>query len=399
MAEDHIYSISELTQAIKLLLEESLPMLWIEGEVSNFKPHYSGHYYFTLKDDNAQISAVMWRSRAENVNFEIEDGMQVQAYGRIRVYEKYGRYQIDVQQLQKAGIGRLQAEFERLKQKLDREGLFESQHKQALPNHPQRIGIITSSTGAALRDILNVLKRRAPHVEVIVRSTQVQGTKAAEDIALAIDEFNQFGQVDLLIVGRGGGSLEDLWAFNEEVVARAIYHSKLPVVSAVGHEIDFTIADFVSDLRAPTPSAAAELITPDYREVAVMINTHYKRMKQLMENKMQIMRDKVVALQRSYGLRRPGDVLKQHAYQLDELTDKLKQRYRLIINTHRQYINQLDVRLKSLSPKSVLNRGYTLTYVDGKIMDTIKKAPDKGQLKTEFKDGALISDIKEKHHA
>ncbi len=399
MQEQTLYTVSDVTQAIKLLLEESLPTLWVEGEISNFKHHTSGHYYFTLKDENAQLSAVMWRSRTAKLDFEPDDGVLVQALGNIRLYERYGRYQLDVLTMQPGGVGRLQMEFERLKKELEAEGLFSAEHKQALPKFPGSIGLVTSETGAAIRDIWNVLKRRAPHVEVIIRPTQVQGKSAGEDIARAIEEFNRFQKVDLLIVGRGGGSLEDLWAFNEEIVARSIYNSKIPVISAVGHEIDFTISDFVADLRAPTPSAAAELAVPDFNEIKNDILRYFRRMHQLAMNRIATYRDQIAAFKRSYGLRRPEDILKQNAYQLDELSNKVKQTFRRSIEKEAEHVKQLHYRLQNLSPKNVLKRGYSISYSDEGVIDSVTKIQKGQNMKTEVSDGYILSNVKERRSA
>jgi len=261
--EEKIYTVSELTREIKQVLETGFPCLWVEGEISNFKRHSSGHLYFTLKDENSQIRCAMWRYRANDLIFRPEDGMKVLVQGNLQVYEPGGYYQIIVQQVQPAGVGELQLAFEQLKKKLYAEGLFDEAHKKPIPIFPERIGVITSPTGAAIRDIISVITRRFPIAQIILAPVRVQGPGAKEEIVQAIQDFNEFGEVDVLIVGRGGGSLEDLWAFNEEVVARAIFTSKIPIISAVGHEIDFSISDFVADRRAPTPSAAAEMAVPD----------------------------------------------------------------------------------------------------------------------------------------
>ncbi|MGD9899977.1 MAG: exodeoxyribonuclease VII large subunit [Calditrichaceae bacterium] len=393
MSESNIYSVGEITRTIKLLIEENLPTIWIEGEVSNFKPHYSGHYYFTLKDTAAQISAVMWSSRAGKINFDLEDGMLVQALGNVRLWEKSGRYQFDVLRIQPAGIGQLQMAFERLKQKLQAEGLFDPEHKKTLPPYPHKIGIVTSSTGAAIKDIINVLKRRAPHVEIVVRSAKVQGQGAAEDIAKAIREFNQFKNVDILIVGRGGGSLEDLWPFNEEVVARAIYASEIPVVSAVGHEIDFTIADFVSDLRAPTPSAAAELVVPDYHELRNKIIEYYRRLYSSMENRIDYNREKIIFLQKSYGMRRQEDLIRQYMYQIDDINVRINKGLKNLLLKKSEYLNQMSHRLNNLNPKKVLERGYSISYIDGEIIKNATQVTRGGELETQLFKGRLTSII------
>ncbi len=282
----NIFSVTDLTRKIKGTLEEGFSRIAVQGELSNFKHHSSGHLYFTLKDEHAQIQCVMWRSRVPALSVTPQDGMKMIARGNVTVYEVRGNYQLDVASLQLLGAGELQIAFERLKQKLAAEGLFDQDHKKPLPQFPQRIGIVTSPTGAAIQDIINIINRRFPSTELILCPVKVQGIGAAEEIASAIDDFNNFGAVDVILVGRGGGSLEDLWAFNEEIVARSIYHSSIPVVSAVGHEIDFTIADFVADLRAPTPSAAAELIVPDRREIIEIVRNFCYTSEQIVRTKL-----------------------------------------------------------------------------------------------------------------
>src|SRR6266704_1033820 len=262
-----VLTVSELTRSIRGILETKFGAVWVQGEVSNYKLHPSGHQYFTLKDARAQIACVVFRNTMAPLRQPLADGAQVQVYGQISVFEARGQYQLSVQILQPRGVGLLQAKFEALKRKLEAEGLFNPARKRALPKFPRRIGIVTSPTGAAIRDILNVLRRRAPWLQILINPVRVQGTGAAQEIAVAIRELarpnENFAPVDLIVVTRGGGSMEDLWEFNEEIVARTIADVTMPIVSAIGHEIDFTIADFVADLRAPTPSAAAELIVPD----------------------------------------------------------------------------------------------------------------------------------------
>src|SRR5437762_244004 len=266
-ASARVFTVSELTRSIRSALEAKFDAVWVQGEISNYKLHPSGHQYFTLKDQRAQIACVIWRDTMAPLRQPLADGAQVQVYGTVTVFEARGQYQLNVQILQPRGIGLLQAKFEALKRKLEAEGLFAPERKRPLPKFPRRIGIITSPTGAAIRDMLNVLRRRAPCLQILINPVRVQGTGAAQEIAVAIRELampsDYWQSLDLVVVTRGGGSIEDLWEFNEEIVARAIFHSAVPIVSAVGHEIDFTISDFVADLRAPTPSAAAELIVPD----------------------------------------------------------------------------------------------------------------------------------------
>src|SRR5213595_2612144 len=262
-----VFTVSELTRSIRGTLETKFGAVWVQGEISNYKLHPSGHQYFTLKDQRAQIACVIWRDTMLPPRQPLIDGAQVQAYGTVTVYETRGQYQLNVQILQPRGVGLLQAKFEALKRKLEAEGLFAPERKRPLPKFPRRIGIVTSPTGAAIRDMLNVLGRRAPWLQILISPVRVQGTGAAQEIAVAIRELatpnEAFAPVDLIVVTRGGGSMEDLWEFNEEIVARAMAGVTVPIITAIGHEIDFTIADFVADLRAPTPSAAAELIVPD----------------------------------------------------------------------------------------------------------------------------------------
>ena len=264
-------TVTELTKEIKKSLEEQFPPLWIQGEVSNFKKHSSGHLYFSLKDAESQISCIMWKNRNQNLLFQLQDGMKVIVFAHLSVYMQQGFYQLIVQRIRPAGIGELQIEYEKLKRRLAEEGLFDTKHKKTIPLFPETIGIVTSSTGAALQDIKSVAKRRFPAIRIILWPAKVQGPGAAEEIAEGINAFNQYSKVDLLIVGRGGGSIEDLWPFNEEIVARAVYDSRIPVISAIGHEIDFSITDLVADRRAPTPSVAAEIAIPDREELLTNI--------------------------------------------------------------------------------------------------------------------------------
>src|ERR1041384_4171807 len=298
--ERTILSVSELTRRIKGTLERGFTSVAVEGELSNFKHHSSGHFYFTIKDENAQIQGVMWRSRALTLAFTPQDGMKIIARGRVTVYEIRGVYQIDVADLRPLGTGELQLAFERLKQKLAALGYFETRRKKPIPRFPSRIGLVTSPTGAAIRDIVNIVSRRWPLSELILFPVSVQGAGAAAEIAGAVREFNSLKKVDVMIVGREGGSLEDLWAFNEEVVADAIFHSAIPVISAVGHEIDFTISDFVADLRAPTPSAAAELVVPNRAEMVEVVRNYCYTIQKYAIERLSSEREKITGIMRSY---------------------------------------------------------------------------------------------------
>jgi exodeoxyribonuclease VII large subunit len=385
----NIVTITELTRQIKQSLETSFPRVWVEGEISNFKHHTSGHLYFTLKDEGAQLSAVMWRSRVASLTFSPEDGMKVIARGSITVYPPRGNYQMDVEQIQPIGIGELQLAFESLKQKLAAEGLFDPAHKKPIPEFPERIGIITSETGAALQDIRSVLTRRHPSVEVILASVRVQGAGAAEEIAEAIGQMNRYGGIDVLIVGRGGGSLEDLWAFNEERVARAIYASKIPVVSAVGHEIDFSIADFAADLRAPTPSAAAELVVRDRTELLEDIGNLCYTMRGAIDTQMSSFRERMASLLTSYWFNRPRDLVREFSQRVDEIDRSLGVSFYHIARTAHQRYDSLRHQLQALNPHGVLKRGYSIVRKEGRIVSSARLLHRGNEAEIQFHDGTI----------
>jgi exodeoxyribonuclease VII large subunit len=387
--EKNVITITELTRQIKYSLESSFPRVWVEGEISNFKHHTSGHLYFTLKDEGAQLSAVMWRSRVSYLSFQPEDGMKVIARGSITVYPPRGNYQLDVEQIQPLGLGELQQAFERLKQKLDAEGLFDAEHKKPIPEFPERIGLVTSETGAALQDIRSVLSRRQPSVEVILAPVRVQGAGAAEEIADAIKDMNQFGDIDVLIVGRGGGSLEDLWAFNEEIVARAIYASKIPIISAVGHEIDFSIADFVADLRAPTPSAAAELVVRDRTELLEDIGNLCYTMRDALNNQLSGLRDRTVSLVRSYSFNRPKDLVREFSQRVDELERSLGISFAHVTRIAQQKYKSLRQQLQALNPAGVLKRGYAIVRREGRIVPRAALLDYGDDAEIQFHDGTV----------
>ncbi len=362
---NNVLSVTELTKSIKLLLEDNFPRLWVEGEISNYIQHTSGHKYFTLKDENAQIRCVMWKGMGRYLSFEPENGMKVKACGQVTVYEKSGQYQLVVSTMQPAGIGELEIAFQQLKMKLEKEGLFDEHHKKPIPQYPEKIGVITSPTGAAIRDIIDIIGRRAPWVEIVIRPTLVQGEGASADIVEAINEFNSFKEVDLLIVGRGGGSIEDLWPFNEESTARAIFSSELPVISAVGHQVDFTIADFVADLRAPTPSAAAEMAVPDGSELKGHFVERYRRLCQIQFDNIQSGKDRLKGLTARYGLRKPMEIITTRTQRLDELTQSFHKTASYMIEKFKSRLSVLTSRLESASPVNIMNRGYA--YVSSPV--------------------------------
>ena len=400
-----VYQVSELTAAIRGVLEMSFESVWVEGEISGYKVAQSQHAYFTLKDDRSQIRCVMFRGHRTGLKFEPADGEQVLLFGRLSVYEARGDYQIIAETLEPRGLGALQKAFEQLKAKLEKEGLFDPRRKKPLPEYPWRIGIVTSPTGAAIRDILNILQRRNPKVSALLYPVRVQGEGAAAEIAEGIRELNQVPDLDLLIVGRGGGSIEDLWAFNEETVARAIAESGLPVVSAVGHEVDFTIADFAADLRAPTPSAAVELAVPVLSDTLDRLRDLTRRLAAAMDWEIEDRRERLRSLMDRRFFREPQRLLETPAQRLDELTQRLwraldqwviLQRQRLLgavrhllaaspwknaahartrlegldlrlrramqtrLQTERKRLEHLGRQLETLSPLNILGRGYSL---------------------------------------
>lgn len=348
-SEKTILTVSRLTALLRGVLEENFEQLWVQGEVSNLSYPSSGHCYFTLKDAGAQLRCVMFKSSAKNLKFRLADGMALIVRGRISVYDQRGEYQLICEYVEPAGIGALQAAFVQLKEKLEREGLFAEAHKVSMPRFPREIGVITSPTGAAIHDILNVLKRRFASLGVVLYPVRVQGEGAGLEIARAIDDMNRLAEADVIIVGRGGGSLEDLWTFNEEVVARAVYRSKIPVISAVGHETDWTICDFVADTRAPTPSAAAELVISSSNELRAQIEALSHRLQRSVEN--------ILAAHDSHleGLRRalhdPGTMLGHLAQRMDDLAGRLEMALNMAVTRRIARFERLQDALQHVDPK------------------------------------------------
>jgi exodeoxyribonuclease VII large subunit len=393
-----VYSVSEITQLIHDILEDSFPAIWIEGEVSNYRPHHSGHLYFTLKDQNSQISCVMWRSRAASVPVDLEDGIKIKILGNIRVYEKAGRYQLDVLTIQPTGMGELQILFEQLKQKLLEEGLFDSSQKKPLPKLPQTIGIITSPTGAAIRDIISVLGRRAPSVQLLLRGVKVQGEGAAREIADAIKDFNDYAQADVIILGRGGGSFEDLWPFNEEVVARAIFDSKIPIISAVGHEIDFTISDFVADVRAATPSAAAEIVVLSDEDIREFLTQSHQNMVNILSESIILYRSQLQGISRAHAFRRPESIVRQYTQRIDELSHRMSLASENYLRSKNENIVKLNEHFSSLNPDNVLKRGYSITIKNGSLVKSINDVDKDDNVNIKLIDGILNSRITSKNN-
>jgi len=391
-----VFTVTALTLAVKQMMEGVFRDIFVEGEVSNLSESGSGHLYFNLKDREALLSAVMFKWDARKYSLELQDGVQVRVWGSLSVYAKSGKYQIVVKKVEALSKGNLYLEFEKLKKKLEAEGLFAPEHKKEIPAYPQRIGVVTSPTGAAVRDILSVLKRRNPHLEVFIAPVLVQGDEAAPQIAQAIEDLNQFTPaLDVLLVGRGGGSMEDLWAFNEEVVARAIFKSKIPVISCVGHEVDFTIADFVADLRAPTPSAAAELVVQNSQNTADQIANLQKRMLQAVSLFYERFKRRFDLAVNARVLKNPETLTQEKEQELDELSQRLETAWeeKLINFTHR-----FDVarhKLSALGPQAVLKRGYSITRkADGTVVSRMHQTAPGETIYVQVQDGMIHTEVK-----
>ncbi|MEX2602151.1 MAG: exodeoxyribonuclease VII large subunit [Balneolaceae bacterium] len=355
-------SVSELTSSIKEMLEENFMDVLVEGELSNVSRSRNGHYYFTIKDRNAQLPCVVWSRTADRFSTAPEDGQQVVLGGNIQVYPPHGRYQLIVNLLEQAGAGKLQQEFEKLKQKLHAEGLFDEAHKKPLPPYPRTIGVITSSTGAAFQDIRSTLERRWPVATILLWHASVQGTNAAPELEKGIQELARKGDVDLLIIGRGGGSLEDLWPFNEERVARAIYDCPVPVISAVGHEVDFSISDFVADVRAATPTQAAVLAVPDIQEVRMYTDELGKNLSRKLREKADRYREKVDRLSSSHALLVVADRMERSREKIRSLQEQARFRQEQRFNRLREVTRSLHHRLEKLNPNGPLERGYVRVW-------------------------------------
>ncbi|MBQ7641140.1 MAG: exodeoxyribonuclease VII large subunit [Acholeplasmatales bacterium] len=395
--EERYLTVTALTKYIKYKFDHdhNLDEVLLEGEISNFKHNSRGHFYFTLKDENAQISATMFATYASRVNFEPEDGMKVFVRGNVTVYEPSGTYQINVKEIKTSGLGDLYIAYEKLKKELEAEGLFDISHKKPIPRFPNTVGVITSPTGAAIRDIINTIKRRYPLASVILYPAIVQGNDAKDNIVMQIKKANIDNLCDVLIVGRGGGSIEDLWAFNEKVVAYAIYNSNIPIISAVGHEIDFTIADFVADMRAATPTAGAELATPNVDALKDNIlfyeRTMTKRINYILnENKMRLMNyDKIIES------RNPKSVLKHKKELLNNNSLRLNMFIHNILTNKKHQFDILKTSLDSLNPLSIMDKGYSINRINDKILTNINDVKCGDTLVTELKNGKVISKVME----
>ncbi len=438
--ETKYFTITALNKAIKNMFDEKreLNNIHLKGEISNFKHHSRGHLYFTLKDETSQLSAIMFASNAQNLKFEPADGMKVLVSGKVSVYETGGTYQIYVNEMMEDGLGNLYLEFEKLKKKLEQEGLFKKEYKKAIPKFPMTIGIITAPTGAAIKDILSTIKRRFPICETILFPSLVQGADAKDDIVRNIKLANTY-PLDVIILGRGGGSIEDLWAFNEECVARAIFESDIPIISGVGHEVDFTISDFVADLRAPTPTGAAELCVPNRMDIIELFNQYnlrlikgiktcidnsshklnmlkdsyilknpmslyekqeqffdnlYERLIMAIYNNVSINKERLNTIKSSYVLKNPTMLFIDKAYNYNDLIKRLKNNITLLIdNKKNNYINLLT-KLEVLNPITTLKRGYTVTRVNQKIVNNIKDVKNGDVIITSVTNGKIESEVR-----
>lgn len=387
-----VYTVTELQGTIRDLLEREVGGLWVEGEISGLKRPRSGHCYFTLKDEGAQLAAVMWKSSVERARFEPEEGMAVRARGHLTVYAPQGRYQMIVSRLEPVGAGPLQVAFEQLRRNLEAEGLFDEERKQPLPEYPSRVALITSPSGAAVRDLIHVAQRRWPALQLVVVPVPVQGEGAASQIAAAIGVADGLG-FDILVVGRGGGSLEDLWAFNEEPVARAIHAASTPVVSAVGHEVDVTISDLVADVRAATPSAAAELITPDRAEIKQGLDALGRRLARGFVAKTTDLGRQLELIRMARPFRKPHERVREAGVGLDELAERMTRVFGDRVRDRQAAVQVLAGRLDALSPLKVLARGYSVTLKDGRVVQRAADVAKGDELKTIVADGEISSRV------
>ncbi len=441
MENNKYITVSQLNKYLKYKIDNdpNLGIVFLKGEISNFKNHTRGHFYFTLKDDTSRINAIMFQGNASKIPFLPVDGMKVLVSGRVSVYEQSGSYQLYVDTMLEDGVGSLYLAFNQLKEKLEKEGLFRPDHKKSIPKIPEKIGIITAPTGAAIKDILSTIKRRFPLVETILFPALVQGEYAKDDIVKKIKIANTY-DLDVLIVGRGGGSIEDLWPFNEEVVARAIYESKIPIISAVGHEIDFTIADFVADKRAPTPTGAAEMAVPDKKDLLVYLEQVNIRLEKSLTNKLKIYKEKLISLENSQVLKNPKRILEVKEQNFDLLYEKLlkeikiiltskkeslnllkscfifknpniliidkiytyndlikninKQIEKIISNKQNSYLNLLS-KVEVLNPITTIKRGYSIVKINNKTITSIKKVKKGDKITNQISDGNIISEVVE----
>ncbi len=389
-------TVTDLNKYIKEKIagDENLANVLVKGEISNFKLHYTGHMYFTLKDENSLIKCIMFKTYTPHLKFTPKDGMKVMAFGTVSVFERDGVYQLYCKAMQEDGMGSLYTAYEELKAKLEKEGYFDSSHKKKIPFMPKSIGVLTSNTGAVIRDIINVSTRRNPNVYLKLLPVPVQGEGAAEKIAAGIEFMNEKKLADVIILARGGGSLEDLWPFNEEIVAKAIYNSKLPVISAVGHETDFTIADFVADLRAPTPSAAAELAVPNIADVELKLNTYQNRFRQALRKKTELMRLRYEKCMNSRVFKDPLQKVNENYMLIDRFVKNMQNSIVTKYKDKKLEAIKLYSKLDALSPLKTLARGYSITEKEGKIVHKVSELKQGDRLTLRFEDGKVDVEVR-----
>ena len=393
---DMAITVSDLNQYIKnkIAEDEYLNEILVKGEISNFKNHYTGHMYFTLKDEKSLIKCIMFKSYAQKLNFMPKDGMKVFLFGGVSVFERDGVYQIYVKAMEEDGLGDLYTKYQELKNKLEEQGLFDEEHKMSIPKMPKVIGVLTSQTGSVIRDIMNVSTRRNPNVVIRLLPVPVQGEGAAQKIAEGIEYMNRNKLADVLILARGGGSLEDLWPFNEEVVAHSMYHSEIPIVSAVGHETDFTIADFVADLRAPTPSAAAELAVPNIYDVKQKIITYQNRLRMALLKKVEVMKLRYEKSMSSFVFKEPTRRVQENYIRIDNCVKQLEMLIRAKQEKEKMKYSELIAKLDAYSPLKTLSRGYSITQKGGKVVKTQAELKSGDVLAIRFVDGQVEAKVK-----
>lgn len=386
--------ISEVNSYIKRILTND-PILYnlrVKGEISNFKVHSSGNVYLSLKDEKSKLNCIIFKSNYDK-SLNLDNGVKIIASGYISVYERDGAYQLYINEIEIEGIGNLYIEFNKLKEKLKKEGLFDTKYKKEIPKMPRSIGVITSPTGAVIRDIINVTKRRFPKVDIKLYPVNVQGDKSASDICEGIEFFNRMENVDTIIVGRGGGSLEELWSFNEEIVAREIFKSKIPIISAVGHETDFTICDFVSDMRAPTPSAAAEIATPDLSEIYYKLNTIRNRMNRSLNNQVILDNEKLNNTFDKINNYMKNYIVRDKVIQLDQIYDKINLRLEQKLETSKEKLSKKAALLHNLSPLATISRGYSIVEKNGQVINSIEEVNITDDINITLKDGSLECNV------
>ena len=387
-----IYSVSEITSTIKKQIS-SIGWVWVQGEVSNLTYHNSGHIYFSLKDENAVIRGVIFRREANKLEFKLEEGRIFQIYGRIDIWAGASQYQIIGEKVLPGKLGQFYLKFQEIKEKLEKKGFFDEKNKKPIPHFPEKIGIITSAEGAAVRDVLKIIKKRFPGINVVIRPTIVQGNEAPDDIISAIDEFEELGSIDILILTRGGGSIEDLWAFNEERVAERIFKCKIPLISAIGHERDFSIADFTADRRAATPTEAGELAVPDIKEINNLLDNIRYTVISYMSQRIKTYILRLKAIEKSYAIKRPLSIFELKEQQLDHLYDKLKKEIKSKVNQNKEKVKGLENILHATSYKRTLSRGYSITRKDNKIIKDSSDLKEKDLIDIEFHKGKSTATV------